>query len=565
MILRYLLPSLFIILISCQPQNTKQAPAIGTLEDSAMVVTAHPLASQVGLDVLRKGGNAIDAAVAIQFSLSVVYPVAGNIGGGGFAVIRTSDGQVSALDFREKAPGRASRDMYLDDKGNVVEGLSTLGHRAAGIPGTVAGMEALHQKYGTIPFNELVQPAIDQAIAGVRIYEFGAYNINKYQEAFRKVNRDSIHFLKNGEWADGDTIYHPELASTLSFIRDFGRDGFYKGIVAGQIEAESNRGGGLITKEDLAGYEARWREPVIGQYRGHKIISMPPPSSGGVAIIQMLQGIEPYPVGKWGHNTPKTVHLMTEVERRVYADRATHLGDPDHFEVPTEMLLSESYNEDRFSSISMEIPTSSQDIKEGKVDVIESIETTHFSVVDQWGNAASITTTLNGYFGCKVMVKGAGFFLNNEMDDFSSKPGVPNMFGLVGAEANAIMPEKRMLSSMTPTIVEKDGQLKMVIGTPGGSTIITSVFQTILNVIDHEMTMQEAVNASKFHHQWLPDRILYERGKIDTAVVIDLTAMGHAVEPRGQIGRMQCIYIRPDGKIEGASDVTRGYGTAVGF
>lgn len=556
---------LALLILGCQ--NTKtgyQDQVTGTMGDSAMVVTTHPLATQVGLEVLRNGGNAVDAAIAIQFSLAVVYPVAGNIGGGGFAVIRTKDGDFHTLDFREKAPKRAYRDMFLDREGNVVEGSSTLGHKAAGVPGTVDGMFKLHEKFGSVPMEELIQPAINQAVAGVEISSFDAFNINKYQEAFREVNRDSIYFLKNGEWKEGDSLFHNELAGTLSFIRDFGRDGFYGGLVANQIVAECLTNGGFISKEDLRDYNAVWREPIVGEYRGYKVVSMPPPSSGGVAIIQLLQGAEEYPIKKWGHNSPEAIHLMTELERRVYADRATFLGDPDHYDVPTKMLLSEDYNEERFDNIDLKVATPSEDIKEGKVDIIESVETTHFSVVDKWGNAVSLTTTLNGYFGCKVMVTGAGFFLNNEMDDFSAKPGVPNYFGLVGAEANAIKPEKRMLSSMTPTIVEKDGELSMVIGTPGGATIITSVFQTILNVVDHGMTMQEAINVPKVHHQWLPDRILYERSQLDTATIIQLIEMGHDVEDRGALGRMDCILVHPDGKIEGATD-RRGGGAAMGY
>ncbi len=563
--MKYFSLLLMLLGVACQNVKTnKQYQKTGTIGDSAMVVTTHPLATQVGLNVLRNGGNAFDAAIAIQFSLAVVYPMAGNIGGGGFAIYRTGNGDIGSLDFREKAPKVAYRDMFLDQDGNVIEDASTLGHKAAGVPGTVDGMIKLHEKFGTIPFANLVQPAISQAVDGVVLTAFDAYNINKYQEAFRKVNRDSIYYLNNGSWKAGDTLYHNELAGTLSFIRDFGREGFYSGIVANQIVAESVINGGFISKEDLADYEAIWRDPLTAEYNGYKIIAMPPPSSGGVALIQLLKGAESYPIRRWGHNTIKTIHLMTELERRVYADRATYLGDPDYVDVPIDMLLSEDYNEERFDDISLKRATPSEDIKQGKVDVIESVETTHFSVVDKWGNAVGITTTLNGYFGCKVLVKGAGFFLNNEMDDFSAKPGVPNMFGLVGAEANAIMPEKRMLSSMTPTIVEKDGKLSMIVGTPGGSTIITSVFQTILNVIDHGMSMQEAIDAPKFHHQWLPDRILYETSQIDTTTITKLIEMGHEVEPRGALGRMDCILIHPNGKIEGASD-RRGYGTAMGY
>ncbi|CAE7906917.1 ggt [Symbiodinium sp. KB8] len=532
-----------------------------------MVVSAHPLASEIGANILANGGNAIDAAIAVQFALQVVFPEAGNIGGGGFAVIRLSDGTVASLDFREKAPKTADRDMYLDDQGNVIPDKSRTGHLAAGVPGSVAGMWALHQKYGSLPWEDLLNPSIELSYFGYKITELGASNFNRFQEVFSEVNAPYEPWMvKEGGWNEGDSIVQRELAATFGQIRENGRDGFYKGIVANQIVKEMQRGGGLITHEDLESYEAVWREPVVGNYRGHKIISMPPPSSGGVALLQLLQGAALFDVKSLGHNSAETIHLMTELERRVYADRATHLGDPDFYDVPRDMLLSQAYNQERFGTIDMLRKTSSQEIKEGEVDIIESTETTHFSVVDKEGNAVSITTTLNGYYGCKVVVNGAGFFLNNEMDDFSAKPGIPNMFGLVGAEANAIAPEKRMLSSMTPTILEKDGKLFMVNGTPGGSTIITSVFQTIMNVIDHEMTMQEAVNASRIHSQWLPDSIYIEPDALTKSVRNGLTAKGHGISSRERnMGKVDAILVRPDGTLEGAADVTRGDDTAIGF
>ena len=567
--MKYYFPALLLLLFSCSPIADKGnsdsiTRTYGPIGSSAMVSTAHPLASKVGKEILLKGGNAFDAAIAIQFTLAVVYPVAGNIGGGGFAVYRSTDGQVGSLDFREKAPASAHKDMYLNTQGEVIPGMSTEGHLAAGVPGSVDGMFKLHERFGSLPMEDLIQPAIELAYEGVQLYDRDVENINKYQELFKKYDHGHNQLIKETPWQEGDVLVHKNLAGTLSFIRDLGRDGFYKGIVANQIVAEMNRGSGLITKEDLANYSAIWREPLVGQYKGYKVISMPPPSSGGVALLQLLQGAEQFDFSKTGHNSAETIHLMTELERRVYADRATYLADPDFFDVPVDMLLSKGYNTDRFSSIKKDQSTPSSEIKEGKVDIIESIETTHFSVVDANGNAVSITTTLNGYFGCKVMVKGAGFFLNNEMDDFSAKPGVPNQFGLIGNEANAVAPEKRMLSSMTPTILEKDGQLAMVVGTPGGSTIITCVFQTILNVIDHGMTMQEAVNAPKLHHQWLPDRVLYEEGTLDEALLGELKALGHEMEPRSALGKMDCILVLPDGKLEGASD-PRNYGTAAGF
>ncbi|MEP5610734.1 MAG: gamma-glutamyltransferase, partial [Cyclobacteriaceae bacterium] len=487
---------LVLTLFACQSnQENKslQTSETGPLGESAMISSAHPLATKVGVEVLRNGGNAFDAAIAVQFALAVVFPRAGNIGGGGFALYRMTDGTVGALDYREKAPSASSRDMYLDENGDIIPGLSTRGHLAAGVPGSVDGMFKIHEKFGSMSMADLIQPSIDLASNGYVLTEDAAYQLNQKSEDLAIVNGADFFLIKEGGWVEGDSITYLELASTLTQIRDNGRDGFYGGIVADQIVKEMQRGGGIISKEDLLRYDSRWRDPVTGSYRGHTIISMPPPSSGGVAVLQLLQGAEQYDIGAMGHNTNETLHILTELERRVYADRATHLGDPDFYEVPVDMLLDEEYNKERFSSIKKGQKTDSQEVKEGNVEVIESVETTHFSVVDKEGNAVSITTTLNSFFGSKVYVRGGGFFLNNEMDDFSSKPGVPNQFGLVGGEANAIIPEKRMLSSMTPTIVEKDGKLKMVVGTPGGSTIITSVFQTIMNVIDHGMGMQDAV------------------------------------------------------------------------
>ncbi len=556
---------LSVILIRCQqPPNPSFGIKRGALGDSAMVSSTHPLATKIGVEILRKGGNAFDAAVAVHFALQVVFPEAGNIGGGGFAVIRESDGSIASLDFREKAPQYATRDMYLDKNGDVIPMKSRLGHKAAGVPGSVAGMWALHQKYGSMPWGDLVQPSIELAYNGHALTKIAAYNLNDKQEDFVEANRYTPWTVNPEGWKAGDIVKQSELVGTFVQIQQNGRDGFYKGIVADQIEREMLAGGGLILKADLEAYEPAWRKPLTTTYRGHKVISMPPPSSGGVALIQLLQGAEDMNLGKEPHNSASMIHLKTELERRVYADRATYLGDPDFYPVPVEMLTKREYNRERNKTIKRNKKTSSQDIKEGEVEIIESVQTTHYSVADREGNAVSITTTLNAYYGCKVMVKGAGFFMNNEMDDFSAKPGVPNMFGLVGGEANAIEPGKRMLSSMTPTIVEKDNELFMITGTPGGSTIITSVFQSILNVIDYGMTMQEAVEAPRFHSQWLPDRIIYERGNIREADSIALTDMKHELEGRTSLGKIDAILRLENGTYEGAAD-PRGDDYAEGF
>ncbi len=554
---------------ACTQQPAEQQagtePIMGLLGDSVMVVSAHPLASQVGVEVMRLGGNAYDAAIAVQFALAVVYPRAGNIGGGGFAVLRTAAGDVAALDFREKAPKTAHRDMYLDADKEVVKGLSTLGHQAVGVPGTVGGMVALHNQYGKLPWAQLVQPAIDLAEAGVVLTEREAKKLNQYREQFKAANAWPTYVLPAQPWQAGDTLKTGGLAATLVRIRDYKFAGFYEGETASLIVKEMERGGGIVTAEDLKAYEAKWRQPVVGQYKGHKVISMPPPSSGGIALLQLLQGTEHFPVATWGYRHANTVHVMTEIERRVYADRATHLGDPDFYPVPQQMLLDSAYMASRIATIQMDAKTPSGEVKEGQVEVIESIETTHFSIVDALGNAISVTTTLNGNYGSKVLVEGAGFFLNNEMDDFSMKPGVPNQFGLLGAEANAIAPEKRMLSSMTPTIVEKDGHLLLVLGSNGGSTIITQVYQAIMNVVDHEMTLQEAINARRLHHQWQPDAIFIEEDSMAAPLRQSLEQLGHTLRRQGTFGKLNSIRRLPDGRLEGAADHNRGDDTAAGY
>jgi gamma-glutamyltranspeptidase / glutathione hydrolase len=532
---------------------------------NGMVVSAHPEASQVGIDILKKGGNAVDAAVAVQFALAVVYPNAGNIGGGGFMVYRGANGEINALDFREKAAAAAGRDMYLDAAGNPVVDKSLYGHSAVGVPGSVDGMVEAHQKYGKLSWAEVLQPAINLAQVGFKITKRQAVELNALHRKFMEFNPAGTAFVNlQSTWQENDVLIQKELANTLKLIQEKGRSGFYEGAVADSLVAEMQRGNGLITKTDLKNYHAIWRKPVTGDYKGYKIITMPPPSSGGIALIQLLQSVEPYPLKKMGHNVDSTVQVMVEAERRVYADRATHLGDPDFYAVPQQQLLNAAYNKNRMANFSWTAATPSSAILAGEMKGAEHEETTHFSIVDRYGNAVSITTTLNGSYGSLVAVKGAGFLLNNEMDDFSVKPGAPNMYGLVGGEANAIVPNKRMLSSMTPSIVEKDGKLFMVVGTPGGSTIITSVFQTIINVIDFDMSMQSAVDAKKIHHQWLPDEVYVEKDAIDSLSAEKLKAKGYKILQRGAIGRVDAILRTKWGNYQGGAD-PRGDDKAIGW
>lgn len=521
---------------------------------NGMVVSASPLASNVGLNILKKGGNAVDAAVAVQFALAVVYPNAGNLGGGGFMVYRSASGEANSLDFREKAGALSSRDMYLDSVGNAITDKSLYGHLAAGVPGSVAGMVEAHEKYGKLEWATLIEPAIELARNGFKVTARQAGELNLLKETFTNFNPHGTALLKASDWTEGDLLIQQELANTLEQIRDKGRTGFYEGAVADSLIAEMQRGKGIITKEDLKNYKAVWRKPIIGNYKEYKIITMPPPSSGGIALLQLLKSVEAFPLKRWGLNADSTVQLVVEAERRVYADRAAYLGDPDFYKVPEQQLLNSAYIKSRMSNFSWDKATPSSEIKEGDLNVPEHEETTHFSIVDREGNSVAITTTLNGSYGAAVVVKGGGFLLNNEMDDFSVKPGTPNMYGLVGGEANAIAPGKRMLSSMTPTIIEKEGKLFMVVGTPGGSTIITSVFQTILNVIEFDKNMQQAVTAKKFHHQWLPDDVYVEDAALDSLTVVRLKAKGYNMLSRGPIGRVDAILKTKWGYYQGGAD-----------
>jgi gamma-glutamyltranspeptidase/glutathione hydrolase len=555
---------LFILLAACGHRDERQIPnRQGVTTNKAMVVSAHPLASRVGADIMKKGGNAVDAAIAVHFALAVVHPAAGNIGGGGFMVFRTNTGAYHSLDYREKAPALASRNMYLNELGEVDPEKSRLGYLAAGVPGSVDGMVEAHQKFGSRPWPELVAPAIRLARDGFTLTENEANGLNYNQENFEKYNMMAPEFLMKSEWQEGDTIYYHDLANTLERIGEFGRAGFYEGETARLIVREMERGDGLISYEDLINYQSVWRAPISFDYKAYKITSMAPPSSGGVAIRQLFQIVEPFPMRDWGPDHENAIHLMVEAEKLVYADRAKYLGDPDFVDVPVQQLTENNYLMERMSSIDFAKTTAADEIYAGTF-LAESEETTHFSIVDPFGNAVSSTTTLNGGYGSKVVVAGAGFFLNNEMDDFSAKPGTPNMYGLVGGEANAIVPNKRMLSSMTPTIVEKDNELFMVVGTPGGSTIITSVFQTILNVIEFDMNMQGAVDFERFHHQWRPDFIQYEPGRFTDFASDALTRKGHDLRERSSIGRVDAILILDDGRLEGGAD-PRGDDAAVGF
>ena len=567
---KHALLSLCILLCFWQCDSPKKeisqstTSGLGVISQKAMVVSAREEASKIGSEIMQLGGNAFDAMVATEMALAVCYPNAGNLGGGGFMVYRTHRGEVGALDYREKAPLTAHRDMFLDENKKYLKDKSKTGGLAVGVPGTIAGIFKAHKKFGSLPMQTILRPVILLAKKGFKITEKQAKKFNDYSAVFKQVNQENSIYTK--KFKAGDVFKNEALSNTLQQISDNGRSAFYQGEIAKTLVAFLQKNGGTISLKDLNNYQAIWREPIVFNYKDLRVISMSPPSSGGICMAQILKTTANYPIAQYGHNTTKTIQVLTEAQRRAYADRSHYLGDPDFIDIPVDSLLSDAYLKGRMDSFSFEGATPSKELTHGTISRTESTETTHYSIIDSYGNAIAVTTTLNASFGSKLYSKKLGFFLNNEMDDFSAKPGTPNLFGLIGGDANAIAPQKRMLSSMTPTLVEKDNKLWMTLGTPGGSTIITSVLQTILNVYEFNMSMQQAVNAPRFHHQWLPDVVKVEATSFDSITIKELENKGYVIDYKNasSIGKVDAILVLPDGSLEAGAD-KRGDDTAVGF